>query len=82
MKCRVYKGNKKPNTYLFVDYKDNCDTVPEPLLLLLGKLEKVIDFELAADRRLAQSDSRMVIEQIQKHGYYLQLPPGDDGYVC
>ncbi len=82
MKCRVYKGSKKTDTYLYVDTKTDQENVPESLLVLLGELNQVVDFDLTPERQLAQADSRQVLEQIRKQGFYLQLPPGDGPATC
>jgi len=54
---------------------DDLTRVPNGLKQLLGKLEKVMDLELHAQRTLAQADVREVIGQIEAEGYYLQMPP-------
>jgi uncharacterized protein YcgL (UPF0745 family) len=73
----VYKGLRKENTYLYVSTKDCFDMVPDALLTLLGKLVLVLDFNLTGERRLAQVDAKEVMRQLDRDGYYLQLPPGD-----
>jgi uncharacterized protein YcgL (UPF0745 family) len=73
----VYKGNKKPNTYLYIDRKDDFDHVPSTLLSLLGDLKFVLDVALDLKSRLALADINEVKSQLSKQGYFLQLPPGD-----
>jgi uncharacterized protein YcgL (UPF0745 family) len=73
----VYKGNKKPNTYLYIDRKDDFDHVPSALLNLLGDLNFVLDVALDLKSSLALADINDVKNQLSKQGYFLQLPPGD-----
>jgi hypothetical protein len=80
MFCAVYKGNKKPDTYLYLDREDDFSRVPEALLALLGSLELVLTFDLVPDRRLPMADAAEVVSSLASRGYYLQFPPGaDDG---
>ena len=73
----VYKGNKKPNTYLYIDRKDDFDHVPSALLNLLGDLNFVLDVALDLKSSLALADINDVKNQLSKQGYFLQLPPGN-----
>jgi uncharacterized protein YcgL (UPF0745 family) len=50
--------------------------LPEGLLSLLGDLTKVIELDLHPQRKLAQADVIEVMRQIDKTGYFLQMPPG------
>ena len=45
MKCVVYKGAGKSDTYLFVEYESDISQVPSDLLEALGTLEKVMNLE-------------------------------------
>ena len=74
VKCFIYKGSKKADTYLFVKYKENFSRVPHLLLTLLGKLDMVMTLELSDDTMLAQASSEEVIRQVEESGFYLQLP--------
>jgi uncharacterized protein YcgL (UPF0745 family) len=38
-------------------------------------LQQVLELELTPTRRLAQADAVRVLEALERHGYYLQLPP-------
>jgi len=79
MKCVIYKGVKKPDTYLFVTRRDDFSCVPEQLLAMMGKLEYVMSLALDAGKKLACADAGEVCEQLLVQGYYLQLPPLRDG---
>ena len=77
MKCWIYKGHKKANTYLYVTEKDNFSAVPESLLQLLGELKLVIHVDLAEKKKLALADIDQVRGKLQTDNYFLQMPPGD-----
>jgi len=81
MQCYVYKGDKKEDHYLYLNQdisdKPLPDDFPQAILDLMGDLSFVIDFELDASKKLAQADAEHVLENMQNHGFYLQMPKKD-----
>jgi uncharacterized protein YcgL (UPF0745 family) len=77
MKCWIYKGNRRQETYLYLPAEEDVSRVPEGLLDTLGVLELVMTLTLSADRRLARADPRTVMAQLRERGFYLQMPPVD-----
>jgi uncharacterized protein YcgL (UPF0745 family) len=77
MKCWIYKGSRRQETYLYVPAEGDVSRVPEALLDTLGALELVMSLTLTAGRRLARADPRMVMTQLRERGFYLQMPPPD-----
>jgi len=81
MYCYVYKGDKKEDHYLYLDYEFDADNLnaelPSAILKLMGELSLVLEFELALDRRLPQAEAQQVISDIQSQGFYLQMPKKD-----
>ncbi len=77
MKCVVYKGARKSDTYLFVKCNSDISQVPSDLLKALGTLEKVMNLELSLDQTLARADPDSVRQQLRDKGFYLQLPPAE-----
>lgn len=75
MHCAIYKGTKKNDHYLYIEREDDFSRVPEVLLNMLGKLKLVMTLELAPERKLAQADTRQVINSLREQGYYFQMPP-------
>lgn len=75
MRCAIYKSSKKSDTYLYVEREDDFTRVPSSLRKLLGRVELVMTLELTPTRQLAHADADEVRKQLQKEGYYLQLPP-------
>jgi uncharacterized protein YcgL (UPF0745 family) len=81
MKCVIYKGDRKQDTYLYIEREGDFSRVPEALLKLLGMLERVMALELTPSRTLVQADPEQVRRQLKEQGYYLQMPPQDDSVL-
>ena len=64
--------------YLYVDCEDNFERVPPALIDAMGELQLVIALELHATRKLARADVSEVIKELDRQGYYLQMPPAQD----
>lgn len=75
MKCVIYKGRRRADTYLYIEREDDFSRVPEALLGMLGRMERVMELELAPGRTLAQADPEQVRRRLREQGYYLQMPP-------
>lgn len=75
MKCVVYKGCRKADTYLYIEREDDFSRVPKALLDMLGRVERVMELELVPGRVLAQADPEQVRRLLREQGYYLQMPP-------
>lgn len=75
IQCDVYKGAKKEDVYLYVEQDHGLNRVPEEILSELGETELALTFELTADRVMAREDATLVLSNIQKNGFHLQLPP-------
>jgi uncharacterized protein YcgL (UPF0745 family) len=72
---KVFKGDRKPGAYLYVDFADALERVPEALLVQFGETVEVLSLKLTADRNLPRADAQDVLTQIEVAGFYLQLPP-------
>ncbi len=78
MDCFVYKGQRKPDCYLYLPEADNFERVPRALLDQLGELQKVLTFDLHPERTLAQEDAANVLESLASKGFHLQMPPPEE----
>lgn len=76
--CTVYKSQRKAQTYVFVPFGSDLNTLPDALSPLLGELDKVLDVELHPERPLARAQAHTVIQHIHEQGFYIQMPPGKD----
>ena len=75
--CRVYRGKRKPDAYVYVDGREDLARVPQQLLQQLGGVELALQFELSETRRLVHASATEVMHALAEQGFYLQLPPGD-----
>ena len=76
---KVYKTRRKADMYLYVDFKEDLDRVPETLLAQFGTPELALSLSLTPQRKLAQVEAESVLGAIAENGYFLQMPPTDGG---
>lgn len=76
---KVYKTRRKADMYLYVDFAEDLDRVPDSLLEQFGAPELALSLSLTADRKLARAEAEAVLEAIAETGYFLQMPPLDGG---
>ena len=74
MKCAVYRSNKKDLTYLYLPETEDMSKVPASLLKLISPVERVLEFDLTAERKLAQENAVDVLKQLKEQGWFLQMP--------
>ena len=74
MQSLVYRSTRKLDTYLYIASEEILDALPEGLDRLLGKLEFVMNVDLASREKLANADIIEVKKCIADKGYYIQLP--------
>ena len=81
IKCLIFRCSKKQEMYLYVPFQENeadaLAKLPDGLLILTGKLERVMELELTAERKLARADVQVVMAALQEKGFYLQSPPNE-----
>ena len=75
MQCFVYKSLRKADTYVFLARRDGFDVLPAPIAETLGKLVWVMDLDLTPERKLAREEAAVVMANIERRGFHLQLPP-------
>jgi len=78
MKCTVFRSSLKDFTYIFLLAGHDFDDLPDTLKEVFGQPEFVMDLELTAERKLAYSDTKQVMQNLSEEGYHLQLPPKED----
>lgn len=78
MHCSIYKGSRRPDTYLFVPAAGDFSAVSAPMREAMGELIHVMDLVLYPGRRLARASAVEVMRTMLVHGCYVQLPPEDD----
>ena len=75
MRAFVYKSLKKADTYVFLAARDDFARLPEPLRTQVGALQFVLEVALDAQRKLAQADPVVVMENLAVRGFHIQFPP-------
>ena len=81
MKCTIFRCSKKEAMYLYAPYQEDEEAVigslPDGLLNLTGKLVKVMELELSAEKKLARANVTDVMSALSEKGFYLQTPPNE-----
>lgn len=75
MLCSIYNSPRKPQTYLFINKRDDFSSVPEALMKTFGTPKLVTIINLATKDKLAMADLEKVKNNLTEQGFYLQLPP-------
>ena len=73
--CKVYRSDKKAETYLYLADGVEFDDLPTELQEQFGEPAFVLHLELSAERDLARVDVVKVLKNLAEHGFYVQLPP-------
>jgi uncharacterized protein YcgL (UPF0745 family) len=79
MLAHVYKSPKRADTYVYLAARDDFGRIPEPLRTRLGRLQFVLEVDLAPGRTLATEDPAVVRENLALRGFHLQFPPSAEG---
>lgn len=79
--CSIYKSPRKREMYLYVDKREALTRVPEALLNVFGAPQHVFDMLLTPERKLAREEAGQVLENIEKQGFHLQMPPPEEEYI-
>jgi hypothetical protein len=79
--CSIYKSPRKNEMYLYVLKSDALERVPENLLAAFGPPTLAFSMVLTPERKLAREDIHTVLENLEKQGYHLQMPPPEDEYI-
>jgi hypothetical protein len=79
--CSIYKSPRKREMYLYVDKREALTRVPAALIEAFGAPQLAFDLVLSPERRLAREDIAKVLENIEKQGFHLQMPPPEEEYV-
>ena len=75
MPCKVYRSDKKAETYLYLAEDLPFSDLPDELQERFGKPAFVMSLNLSTDRELARVHVNKVLESLAEQGFYLQLPP-------
>ena len=81
MLCTIYKSPIKPDTYLYVERRDDFSRVPDKLLETFGSPIFVMMLNMTSHQKLALADKQKVIEHLTDSGFYLQIPPPSENLL-
>lgn len=79
--CSIYRSPRKNEMYLYVLKSDELKRVPEALLAAFGTPQLAFSLVLTPEKPLAREDIHQVLENLDKQGYHLQMPPPEDDYI-
>ncbi len=79
--CSIYRSPRKNEMYLYVLRSDALARVPDALLAAFGPPQLAFEMVLTPERKLAREDIEVVLENLEKQGYHLQMPPPEDDYI-
>ena len=78
MKCSVVRSGLKDYTYIYLLAGHDFEDLPVALKNVFGEPEFVMNLDLGPERKLAYEDVNTVMQNLQEHGYHLQMPPQED----
>ena len=74
MKTFIYRCSLKPDMYIYLAEEDVFDNVPKEIFNSLGIVEFCMELDINPDRKLAREDTATVLNNLEQHGFHLQLP--------
>ena len=77
MLCEIFKGSRKPDTYLYMQAPADFERLPQNIRELFGELQRVMELEITGATKLAKEQPDQVLENIEEFGFHIQLPPKD-----
>ena len=75
MQCWIYKSLRHEELYVYLKHEKDFEVLPSSIIDRLGKLEFVMELDLSNERKLAREDVNQVMDNLEKSGFHLQLPP-------
>ena len=77
MQCFIYRCSNRPDLYIYLAEEDVFDNVPKELINTLGIIEFSMELELTPETKLAREDTQKVIDNLNEHGFHIQLPANE-----
>ncbi len=75
LECWIYRSPRKDEMYLYVCSEDDFSAVPKALLKRFGSPQRVMNLTLNPERKLAREDVVLVMQNLERQGFHLQMPP-------
>ena len=73
MQCFVYRSSIRSGLYVYLADENGLGQLPEPVRRQLGRAELALQFELSESRRLSQEDPQVVMENLRRDGFHVQM---------
>jgi len=73
--CRIYRSERKAETYLYLAETLPFEELPGELRRHFGEPALVMRLEIGPQTRLARVATADVLRALAQDGYFLQLPP-------
>ncbi len=73
--CRVFRCSRQAEMYIYLREDLHTDDLPEALRRRTGHLTEVMQLQLSARRPLARVNVTDVLMQLERSGFFLQMPP-------
>ena len=77
MQCFIYRCSNRTDLYIYLAEEDVFDNVPKELINTLGIIEFSMELELTPETKLAREDTKKVIDNLNEHGFHIQLPANE-----
>ena len=74
MQAFIYRCSRKPDMYIYLVERDDFSKVPPVVMNGLGITEFALELDITENRTLARDDARKVLQNLDTHGFHLQLP--------
>ena len=73
--CKVYRCERKQGAYLYLGDDTDIGALPDAVTQSLQPFVEVMALSLTVDSKLANANAKTVIDDLDRQGFYLQLPP-------
>ena len=74
MKTFIYRCSRKPDLYIYLAEEDDFSKVPKNIYNSLGIIEFAMELDIKKGMRMAKEEPEKVLENLDEHGFHIQLP--------
>jgi uncharacterized protein YcgL (UPF0745 family) len=75
--CAVYGSKRHEDMYVYLPKGASLESLPAALLKGFGQPRKAMEILLIPGKSLAQISVDLVLQDIARQGFYLQMPPAE-----
>jgi len=77
----IYKGSKRPNTYLFLAKKDDFSPVPAELRKLFGTPQLITLLPESKIQKVIEISPEKLVEELKTTGYFLWVKAEEENLL-